>query len=61
MICDYNKGKMTLGEALEYDVQFLHYMWVKTMKELKMKNDKDNKNKAMVEVLGNLTGVGSLL
>ena len=58
MICDYNKGKTTLGEALEYDVQFLHYMWVKTMKEMKMRNDKENKNKSMVDVINS---VGALL
>lgn len=51
MICDLNKGKTTIGEVMNFDVQLLHYMWVKAMKELKMKNDKDNKNKAMAEVL----------
>ena len=52
MICDYNKGKTTLGEVLEYDVEFMHYMWVKTMKEMKMRNDKENKNKSMIDVIG---------
>jgi hypothetical protein len=38
---------MTLGEAIHYEFGFLHYLWVKAMKDLKRQQDmmKDDKNK----------------
>ena len=54
LICDYNKGKMTMGEALHYPVGLLHYLYIKALKEIKYKRDKDNKNNRLAEILDDL-------
>ena len=42
MIVDNNKGRLTYGEALNYDIGFSNYLWYKTIKENKaQKKDKN--------------------
>ena len=48
MICDVNKGKITITEALSYDLGLLQYLWYMAMKEAK---DRNKQNKKLDEAL----------
>jgi DNA-binding protein YbaB len=48
MICDVNKGKITISEALSYDLGLLQYLWYNAMKEAK---NKQNQNKKLDDAL----------
>jgi hypothetical protein len=57
MICDDNKGKMTFGEVLGYNLGLLQYLWVKAMKNLKRMKGSTNKSSganSLAEVIADL-------
>jgi hypothetical protein len=57
MICDDNKGKMTFGEVLGYNLGLLQYLWVKALKNLKMMKGSTNKSSgasSLAEVIADL-------
>lgn len=37
LICDANKGRISIQEALGYDLGLLQYLWYEAMKESKSK------------------------
>ena len=42
MLCEYNKGKLSLLEAKEMDLGFMQYLWYKAMKEAKTRKNKQS-------------------
>ena len=50
MVVDNNKGKSTYGEALQYDIGFLNYLYNKTLRENKARS-KDPKVQKMAELM----------
>lgn len=51
MICDNTGGRarMTYGEAMQYDIGFLHYLWYVVTKEMKSKSAQQKKDNENVE------------
>lgn len=50
MLCEYNKGKLTLTEAMSLDLGFMQYLWYKAMKEAKSRKNKQSElEKAIAE------------
>jgi hypothetical protein len=43
LICDANKGKITITDALQYDLGLLQYLWYNAMKEAKSRQKSSKK------------------
>lgn len=54
LIAEFNKGKTTFDEILRMDVGLMHYLWVRAMKENKIRQDASNKNNSILDVLGDI-------
>lgn len=51
MICDSNKGRISINEAMHYDLGLLQFLWYEAMKDSKSKKDSSKKLEEAIEEL----------
>ena len=51
MICDSNKGRISIQEAMQYDLGLLQFLWYEAMK---VSNSKAGASKKLEEALDDL-------